>query len=111
MPSKTMSLMYVTFASEADALKVARLVIQERLAACANLRADGISLYEWEGEIQESREWVLLLKTASARAEALQNRVVELHSYTTPCVIHWEIDGGHPAFIEWVETMSTPLIF
>src|SRR5690554_2776462 len=108
MPSKPMSLMYVTFDSEADALRVARAVIQARLAACANLRAAGLSLYEWEGEIQESREWVLLLKTVSSRVDALQAAVLDLHPYTTPCVIHWQMDGGHPDFVDWVRMMSTP---
>lgn len=108
MSRSACSILYVTFDSKDEAMDLARTVIQERLAACANLRGEGVSLYEWEGEMLETDEWVLLLKTSRDRLPALQARVIDLHEYTTPCVIAWDIQDGHPAFLEWVVEMSKP---
>lgn len=107
MSTATHMLVYVTFSTQEDALRIGRIVVSERLAACANLRGSGTSIYEWEGDVEVAEEWVLLLKTSRRRMDALQARVVELHPYTTPCVISWNIDGGHGPFLDWVDEMTS----
>lgn len=100
-------LVYVTFSTKEDALRIGRTVVEERLAACANLRGSGTSIYEWENTVEVAEEWILLLKTSTRRLDALQARIVELHPYTTPCVLAWGIDQGHAPFLAWIDDMTT----
>lgn len=99
-------MVYVTFPDREEALRVARTVIDERLAACANLRGEGTSVYVWNGEVQESQEWVVLFKTRAGCLDALKTRVIALHSYDTPCVVAWDLSDGHTAFFEWIDDMT-----
>lgn len=105
----TLSLVYVTAATRADALAIARRVVDERLAACANILDGMISVYRWEGGIQEDAEVVLILKTRAELVPALTERIIALHPYTLPCVLALPIGGGNPAFLTWIagETRSS----
>jgi periplasmic divalent cation tolerance protein len=93
---------YVTASDPAEARRIARVVVEERLAACANILAPMTSIYWWEGAVQESSEAVLILKTTSDRVAALTARVKELHSYDVPCIEAWPVAAGLPAFLDWV---------
>lgn len=99
-------MVYVTFDSRAAALHVARTVVEERLAACANLRGAGDAVYVWDGAVQEAQEWVVLFKTRTTRFDALKARIVALHSYEVPCIVAWNILEGHPAFLDWIDEMT-----
>lgn len=108
MPHAQPVMMYVTFPSEAEALEVSRKVVEERLAACANVRAEGTSVYAWEGKIEETREWALLIKSTEDRVDGLRARVVALHPYEMPCVLAWRIEYAHRGYAEWLQAMTRP---
>jgi periplasmic divalent cation tolerance protein len=93
---------YVTCVDEAQAERIARAVVGERLAACANLIPGMRSLYWWQGKLDESREVVLILKTRPALIPALTNRVKALHSYTVPCVCVLPVIDGNPDYLRWL---------
>jgi periplasmic divalent cation tolerance protein len=93
---------YVTCRDEAEAERIARALVEERLAACVNLIPGMRSLYRWQGAIEEGREVVLLAKTTAPRAEALTARVKTLHSYTCPCVALLPVIGGDPGYLAWL---------
>lgn len=93
---------YVTAGSEAEAAAIARAVVEERLAACANVLPMIRSLYWWDGAVQDSGEAALILKTTEARAHALTARIRDLHSYECPCVVVLPITGGNSAFLAWI---------
>jgi periplasmic divalent cation tolerance protein len=95
-------LAYVTCRDEAEAERIGRLLVEERLAACVNLIPGMRSLYRWQGVIEEAREVVLLAKTTAPRAEALTARVKALHGYSCPCVLLLEIAGGSPDYLAWL---------
>lgn len=95
-------LVYVTVASEADAKALAQTVVSERLAACANIIPHMTSVYRWKGAMQHDPEVVVLFKTSSARLDQLTRRVLELHSYETPCVLALPVVAGAQAFIDWI---------
>ena len=97
------TLVYVTASSREEALKIARTVVEERLAACANVFQPITSVYWWEGHVQEEGETSFILKTRAALVEALTERVRALHSYTCPCVVALPIAAGNPAFLSWIE--------
>ena len=95
---------YATFASDGEARLIARTLVEERLAACANLLGPCHSIYRWQGEIEESAETAALFKTRAGAAEALIARLAELHSYEVPAAVVWPIDRALPSYARWVES-------
>lgn len=84
------------------AAKIARTLVEERLAACVN-RLPGIqSTYSWQGEIHEDAEVLLLIKTTRERFAALRGRLMELHPYEVPELIALDIIDGNPAYLDWI---------
>jgi len=103
----TQCLIYMTASNDAEARTIARILVQERLAACVNILAGMRSVYRWEGEIQEESEIVLIAKTRRDRVPALTDRVTEIHSYDCPCVVTIPIDGGNPDFLDWIDAETS----
>ncbi len=93
---------YMTAGSRDEAAAIGRKLVEERLAACVNILAPMRSIYRWEGRIEEAEEAVMIAKTTADRLERLVSRVKELHTYECPCVVAWEISGGHHAFLDWI---------
>jgi periplasmic divalent cation tolerance protein len=100
--SEGVSLVYALFPDADVAHQIARAVTGEQLAACVNIMAPCTSLYEWQGEAQESTEVPALFKTSDARAGALVARIAELHPYEVPAILSWDTNDAHPPFAEWV---------
>ena len=96
------NLIYITTPSKKEAEQIAEAVVTEKLAACANIFDGVTSIYEWENKLCRENEAVLILKTSAERVEELTERVKQLHSYDCPCIVALPIDGGSPAFLEWV---------
>jgi len=99
MPAR---LVYVTAPSLAEAEALARLAVEQRLAACANILPGMRSLYWWQGKLEQADEVVLLLKTTEALADELTRAIAQAHSYDCPCVVVLPIECGHPAFLDWI---------
>lgn len=97
-------LVYITAGDRAEALKVGRHLVAEKLVACANV-LDGItSIYRWEGRVCEDPEAVLIAKTRQALVPAVTQAVRAVHSYDCPCVIALPMSGGHQPFLDWIGT-------
>ncbi|MEQ9042599.1 MAG: divalent-cation tolerance protein CutA [Alphaproteobacteria bacterium] len=94
--------LYVTAASREEAVHLARTLVEERLAACANVIGPVHSFYWWGGKVEDAAEAVLVAKTQGPRVEAAIRRVKELHSYTCPCIVAWPLAAGNPAFLDWI---------
>ena len=95
-------LIYITTRSAEEAEKIARDVLERHLAACANLIPGMRSFYRWEGKVAEGDECVLILKTVSARVDALISRVKALHSYENPSILILPIEDGYAPFLSWI---------
>jgi periplasmic divalent cation tolerance protein len=93
---------YVTAKDEAEAARIGRAVVSERLAACANVFGPIRSFYWWEGKVQDDSEAVLVLKSRAALIDSLVARIKSLHSYSVPCVVSLEIEAGNPDFLRWI---------
>jgi periplasmic divalent cation tolerance protein len=101
-------LIYVTAPSREEAEQIAGTVVGERLAACANI-IDGVSsIFRWKEKICRETEAVLILKTAESRTEELVARIKKLHSYECPCITVLPIEGGNPAFLQWIKQETAP---
>ena len=95
---------YAVFADPAEAQRIGRQMVEEKLAACVNLLGPCRSIYRWEGAIESATEAPALFKTTAARADALIARIAELHSYTVPAIAVWPIERLSDSYAEWVET-------
>jgi periplasmic divalent cation tolerance protein len=93
----------VTCGSEEEAVKIAGTLVEERLAACANLISPIRSIYRWEGKVWDEKEWLLIIKTRRERFEELEKRVKSLHSYSVPEVIAIPVSEGSASYLKWLE--------
>lgn len=93
-------------AAVADTL--ARALVDERLAACVNVLSPCRSVYRWQGAVHDATEVPLLIKTATDRLAALQQRLRELHPYDTPEILAWRPDAGWPPYAQWVVDETRP---
>ena len=93
---------YATFASDEEAKRIARTLVEERLAACANIFGPCRSIYRWQGKIEEADEVAALFKTRADAADALIARLAELHGYDVPAAVVWPIERSLGAYGDWV---------
>jgi periplasmic divalent cation tolerance protein len=93
---------YATFADEEEAARIARALVEERLAACANILGPCRSIYRWRGEVEDAREVAALFKTTADAADRLIARLAELHSYDVPAAVAWPISNSSAAYARWV---------
>ncbi len=95
-------MIYVTTGSRAEAVNIARALVDERLVACANILGESQSIYRWQGKVEEAQEIVLIAKTRGELIEKVLARVKELHSYDVPCVAAYTMVTGLPEYLAWI---------
>ena len=95
---------YAVFADAGEAERIAAQVVEERLAACANILAPCRSVYRWQGKVERAEEVPALFKTE--QPDALIARIAALHSYDVPAAVAWPITAGHAPYLAWVEAES-----
>jgi len=81
---------------------LARQLVQEKSAACVSIVPNVLSIYIWKERLEETAEWLLIVKTADDRLPALMKRLKELHPYEVPEIISFPIDHAFPAYLDWV---------
>jgi periplasmic divalent cation tolerance protein len=92
----------VTVGSNTEGDRVARALVEERLAACVNRIPAVQSVYRWQGKVEQSAEELLVIKTRADLFAALEKRVRELHSYSVPEVIALPIVSGSETYLRWL---------
>ena len=90
------------------AARIARALVEERLAACVNRLTGMDSTYRWQGNILDEREVLLVIKTTRERFGALRQRLVELHPYEVPELVALEIRDGHSPYLDWIAAQTEP---
>lgn len=96
-------LVLVTCATLEEARKIARSVVEKHLAACVNIVTHAIeSIYTWEGKLEDSSEYLLIVKTTKERLAELEKEVLNLHSYDTPEFVVLPIVSGSEAYLSWL---------
>jgi periplasmic divalent cation tolerance protein len=91
-----------TAGSEDEARKIARHLVETRLAACVNIVPQIESVYRWQGKVESAREWLLLIKTSVKLFPAVRDAVRKLHSYEVPECIALSIEDGSSEYLEWL---------
>jgi periplasmic divalent cation tolerance protein len=93
---------YTTHPSLVEAERTGKAVLEKRLAACVNILPGMISHYWWEGKVERGEEVVMIIKTRASLAEEVRAAVKAMHSYSTPAILVLPIEGGEPAYLEWL---------
>ena len=93
---------YLTAKDLKEAKRISKHILNKRLAACANILKIH-SLYWWKGKIEKSPEYAIILKTEKSLTKKLILETKKIHSYTTPCIVVWDIKGGNPEYLKWIE--------
>ena len=91
-----------TAGSEEEARRIARTLVERRLAACVNITPKIESIYRWEGKVETALEWLLIVKTVASRVGAVRDAITELHSYDLPECIEIVITDGSPEYLRWL---------
>lgn len=102
MSDSDCSVVLVTAPDLAAAEHLANALVDERLAACANIVGPIRSIYRWRGERHSDEEFLLIIKTRRGLFDELAARVRALHSYETPEIIELPITAGSPPYLEWI---------
>src|SRR5437660_11022933 len=91
-----------TAGSEEEARKIAKHLVENRLAACVNIIPQVESIYRWQGNVESSREWLLVVKSTAEQFAAIRDAIRELHSYELPECIAISIEEGSPEYLQWL---------
>ncbi len=102
MPGTFARIVLTTAANPEEAQRIARTLVEERLAACATLVPSVRSIYRWEGKVEDASETLILIKTGAQQLDALESRLHALHSYETPEFLVIETARGSSAYLAWM---------
>jgi periplasmic divalent cation tolerance protein len=107
VPDRYLMVMTTTDARE-HADRLARSLVEERLAACVQVVGPITSTYRWQGEVETAEEWLCLIKTTGSRFSALAAHVDANHTYDTPELTAVPISDGSPAYLAWLSGATGP---
>ena len=102
-------LIYTTFERIEDAKLMGRALVEARLAACVNIIPSMTSIYEWQGELSEESEVIMLIKTRKACQVAALAQAKELHPYDTPALLVIEPGAVDSTFADWIVEQTQPI--
>ncbi len=106
MPIHSDPVLVLSTAPKEDAKRIAKSLVDSRLAACVNICA-AQSFYRWKEEFCEEPESLMIIKTVSDRVELLMARIGEIHPYELPEMIVIPITGGYPAYLHWLKSETS----
>ncbi len=101
---KNLIQVYCTLPDETSARELARVILEERLAACCSITDDVHSWYHWQGKLEESRERLMLIKTTEEAYGALEALILRKHPYEVPEIIAHKITHVSDAYAQWIES-------
>lgn len=97
------SIVYITTSGLIESKKIAKMLLEEKLAACINIIPTVESIYLWKGKIEEDSESIMVVKTRSELVENVIKKVEEVHSYEIPCVLEITLNKGSKPYLKWMK--------
>jgi periplasmic divalent cation tolerance protein len=85
-----------------EANSIATELVSRHLAACVNILGPLASVYQWQGEVERSEEFLLLIKSTENNSSAIQDAIRELHSYKIPELIAFTVESGLESYLNWI---------
>ncbi|HED10333.1 MAG TPA: divalent-cation tolerance protein CutA [Caldithrix abyssi] len=101
---KNLIQVFCTLPDEASAEELARAILDERLAACCSITRNVQSYYRWQGKVEKSSEWLMLIKTTEERYKELEAFILLKHPYEVPEIIAHKIIHVSDAYAQWIES-------
>ena len=95
------AIVYVTTGDMEKAKTISRMMVEEGLAACANLYPIH-SIYRWKGKVESNDEVSIMFKTKEMLVDMLVSRVKKVHDYELPCIVSWKIGKGSQEYMDWI---------
>lgn len=96
-------LLYSTAPDEETAKRIARELVDKKLAACVSLMPGLYSVYRWQGKVEEATEVSIMIKTGQSRLAELSAALVSLHPYDVPELVAVPVSGGFEPYLQWVK--------
>jgi periplasmic divalent cation tolerance protein len=107
MPSTNAIAVLSNCGSAAEARRIAKALVERRLAACANVISAPVeSIYRWKGKVETAKEFLLIVKTSRARFKAVECAIRGLHSYDVPEIVALDIAAGAKDYLAWLSENS-----
>ncbi|BBL34378.1 divalent-cation tolerance protein CutA [Nitrosomonas stercoris] len=100
-------LILTSLPDKTSAQKLAKILIEQRLAACVNILPSCTSIYRWQDQIETANEIPLLIKTVQERYTAIEKLIQSNHPYELPEIIAVPLDSGLPDYLQWVTRETT----
>lgn len=97
---------FITVSSEDEAAKIAKALVENKLAGCVNIIKNIRSIYSWQGKIEDEPEVLMIAKTQKHLFDSLMKKVKELHSYTVPEIIALPIVEGSEEYLKWLREVT-----
>ncbi|MFQ5640221.1 MAG: divalent-cation tolerance protein CutA [bacterium] len=99
---------FVTCGSEEEAKKISRELLDAQLIACANVVPSVLSIFRWQGKIDEESEVLIVIKSVKTNLAQIVTKVKAMHSYDVPEIIAMPIIGGSDDYLRWVDNETMP---
>ncbi len=99
-------LLYVTCGSKSEAVKLGKLLVSNKLAACTNIVENIQSIFNWKNKTKSSKEFILIGKTQKKNIKLITKIIEKKHSYECPCILFFNIDDGNKKFFKWIKKNS-----
>jgi periplasmic divalent cation tolerance protein len=99
-------IVFITASNDDEASKIAKALVEARLAGCVNVVKNIRSVYSWEGKVEDEPEVLMIAKTQKALFNDLMKKVKELHSYTVPEIIALPIVDGSEEYLKWLREVT-----
>lgn len=96
-------IVFCTIDSLTNAKNLAHNLVEDKLAACVNIISGVTSVYEWQGEVSEDSEYLLIIKTKLDLYEKLEQKIKELHPYEVPEIICLKIEEASQSYLDWID--------
>ena len=97
------NLLYVTFPSEEEALKMANTLVKANLIICANLQSPITSTYKWEGKIETAKEWIQIFKVIPSKVMEVEKHISDNHSYDAPAILKINTQSLNAGYSRWAD--------
>jgi len=102
-------IVFMTASNREEAVKIVRVLLEERLIACGNIVESVSSFFWWKGEIEEEQEALVIMKSNEKLFKKLSERVMELHSYDVPEILALPVVDGSPSYLDWLKDCLEPV--
>ncbi|MBI4620329.1 MAG: divalent-cation tolerance protein CutA [Desulfobacterales bacterium] len=99
-------IIFITASSGEEAVKIGKTLVEDKLAACANIVPEIRSIFNWRGKICDENEVLLIAKSKESLFQQIKERVIELHSYDVPEIIAITIHSGSEDYLSWIDEVT-----